>query len=433
MLGFLKSNSVPIGIDFGYTAVKLLQIVPGDPHELIAAAQVDIPEHIRSDVAERSRFLRDALPAAIQNSKFRGKVAVCSIPAWQTFMQHLQVDKGNAASILNQVKSQLQATIGCDPERAVIRHIEVSDVFRHGQPMREAICFAVSRDIVMNQVELLKKCKLEAGGLHGEPIALLNAYRHLYRRDGDDQTTTMYLDLGNFDTRAMIGHGSVLRFAKTIPVGGRHFDQDIAKALNCDEQAAHVHRMQEIGAEGFAAPDHANVGESALGQSGEMSSGGVGGMLSVASHTAAQTQPSQLAIAQSERRHSGIPREFRALQDRVDDDSTTSQMGEKSLVREAMADGVLQIVDELRMCVRYHRSLFPDREISRIILNGGESRDSELCRYIASILGLNAYVGDPLKRVQSTKTSQMREIGKLNEQPGWAVAIGLCLTESSGE
>ena len=47
--GFTKTKFSPIAIDFGSDSLKLLQIIPTDPPQLVAAASSTIPEHARTD------------------------------------------------------------------------------------------------------------------------------------------------------------------------------------------------------------------------------------------------------------------------------------------------------------------------------------------------------------------------------------------------
>lgn len=439
MLGFLKSNSAPIAIDFGYAAVKVLQVQPGESMELLGAALLEIPESIRSNPAERAMFLQESLPKLLQDGRFKGKTASCSIPAWQTFVQHLQIEKSDNTKVREEVGAQLQASIGCDPSCAVIRHVEVGEVFREGRMMQEVIAFAVSREVVMGQVELLKKCKLEVAGLHAEPIALLHAYKHLYRRDGDERTTTLYVDIGYHGTRAMIAHGTELKFAKTIPVGGRHYDEEIARALHCDQEAAHAHRMQEVISACEVAGSYSAAESSGDSMRGRGKSARKGAMIALADEEAGRSehQPSSASTTITadgyERRASSVPREFHKLDTDHSDDDDHSTMREESLVRQSMADAVLQQIDELRLCVRYHRAMYPDRPLDRMIMNGGESHDRELCRRMASLLSVTSYIGDPLKRIAvKDSTKRLTGIKRLHDQPGWAVPMGLCIAPTDG-
>ncbi len=409
-LGFFKSTIAPVAIDFGYAELKLLQVQPGEPATLIAAAREVIPEASRNDPAARQMFLTEALPRLIRDGGFKGKTAICSIPAWQTFVQHMQVRGGdNADAITDQLKAQLQAIIACDPNNVVVRHVEVGDVYKENQQMIEVICFAVARDVVMRQIELLNKCRMEIGGFHAEPIAVVKSFEHLYRREGDEEITTLYVDLGASCTKAMIAHGKDIRFAKTIPVGGRHFDQRLAEVLSCDLNAARAHRL----AEARPAMVGAAIGASAL------SGGGA--------NVVQRIQAAKVGTA-ADRRVGSVPGEFAPVH--ADGESghsgpDASNQG-SSAVRQAIEPLVEQLIDELKMCARYHRRLFEDRSLDRIVFVGGESMDRAFCCEVAEAIGVVTYQGNPFGRLNRTGEERFVGFDGSHAEPGWSVALGLC-------
>ena len=59
---------------------------------------------------------------------------------------------------------------------------------------------------------------------------------------------------------------------------------------------------------------------------------------------------------------------------------------------------VESMADELKMCARYHGSLFGGQKIDRVIFLGGEARSTILCRKLAESLNVPAQLGDPIAR-----------------------------------
>lgn len=91
-------------------------------------------------------------------------------------------------------------------------------------------------------------------------------------------------------------------------------------------------------------------------------------------------------------------------------------------------EAIEMLADEIGMCVRYHESLFQGRRVERAVFAGGESRDGALCREIARRLRLTAQAGDPLASVGRTGNEPASGVDFKTPQPGWAVALGLCLS-----
>lgn len=85
------------------------------------------------------------------------------------------------------------------------------------------------------------------------------------------------------------------------------------------------------------------------------------------------------------------------------------------------------LTDELSMCLRYHESIFPGHRVERVVFVGGEATHTALCQHVARSLRLPAQVGDPLARVARTGSEPTVGVDMNGAQPGWAVAVGLCL------
>ena len=59
---------------------------------------------------------------------------------------------------------------------------------------------------------------------------------------------------------------------------------------------------------------------------------------------------------------------------------------------------------------------------------GGESSHEALCAEIARVLKLPAQAADPLARVGRSGNEPAEGVDLSSAQPGWAVAMGLCLS-----
>ena len=91
------------------------------------------------------------------------------------------------------------------------------------------------------------------------------------------------------------------------------------------------------------------------------------------------------------------------------------------------AESVESLTDEISMCLRYYRSLFPDDPVCRAILLGGETRSKPLCHAIARTLRLPTQIADPFARLGKEKSGGSLGLNLNEPQPGWATPLGLCL------
>jgi type IV pilus assembly protein PilM len=403
-IGMFSSQVSPIAIDFGTSVVKVLQVAPGEPPALVAAAQIEIPDAARLDMNKRHDFLAEELPKTLRKGKFKGKKVACSIPSSRTFVQHLQVPTVGPVIGDEFINGQLSALIGLPPNNMVIRTVSVADLVKpDGGTRQETICFAVPRDVVMKQIDMLRRCKLEVTGVHTEQHAIIWAFNHLHRRQGDDQFTNLIIDLGWGSTKVGISHGARLMFAKSIPIGGRHYDQHIADTLHCDLASARAHREATMEAVAPVRPAAARTGSAILdrGLSSAAESGARGGS-AIATDRRSGSLPAALVPAGEDNDVPPAPRgvDFTELNE--------------------------SIVDEIRMCLRYHRALFESRKVDRAIFVGAGSRNTPMCRMIAKRINAPALLGDPMARVKKDGSASVIDVRPDDVLPGWTVACGLC-------
>jgi len=96
------------------------------------------------------------------------------------------------------------------------------------------------------------------------------------------------------------------------------------------------------------------------------------------------------------------------------------------------AEQIEALTDEISMCLRYHRQLFPDDPVCRSILFGGETRSKTLCHAVARSLRLPTQIADPLARLNKERVNSALGIDLNEPQPGWATPLGLCLMPGVG-
>lgn len=372
--GLLNSNTPVIAVDFGASALKVLQVSTGEEPGLIAAASVETPAELIGDPLERLVFQLEALPGVIASGKFRGKRLMISIPALQTWVQHLQVQRAEGADLKQLIPVQLQTQTGHDPSSLVIRHYEVCETQRGSSNRIEAICVAVRRGLVMKVLETLRAHKLEVVGVHSEHIALCRAIPQLVGSAGAEEAT-LAIDLGYSSTKLVITHGDTPVFAKTIEVSGSSMDAAAAEQLGCGVSAARTRRLRTQ----------------------ELCRGSQPG-----EHTAPAAQDAATAVA------------------------PVSAAGGETL---DLHDQVEGLTDEIAMCLRYHDAMFPDNTVRRTVFLGGESRHDGLCGELARAIRLSAHVADPIATLSAgTKQNRVVNVDFSAPQPGWALPLGLCLS-----
>ena len=386
------NNHPPIAIDLGYASAKLLQ-VSGD--QVQGADEIAMPSDAAEDIDARLDALHEALPAVLEEGTFRGRRVMLSMPGFSTVLQAMHLD-GSGTSDRQRAMQMLLPDKG---DEYMVRPIEVAD---GGSAGCDVICQAMSRHVVLRHVELLHDMKLEIAGVVAEPRPMVAAFEHLHRREDDQDCCTMHVDMGAGGTTVVMAHGSRIVLARSIAVGGRHFDQRIADVLNCDLEAARAHRLASdapapVPAESAAQPASGMALLDAVGHDG----GAVQTM-----DRRGQEQPSSLGPSMS-----GAP----AVASHVD-----------------LTVVIETLVDDLRLCLRHHADAWPQVNVGRVIFTGGEARQEWLCRDIVQRLNLAGQVGDPLARLTCSGESTPLVGWVDRPKPDWSLVAGLALLHEQG-
>jgi len=182
--------------------------------------------------------------------------------------------------------------------------------------------------------------------MHSEFEAVLFAMQHGQEESED---STLYVDLGCATTKVLIAQGRQLTFARAIELGGRHLDETIAHQLKLTHTQARHQRlsMSQLPKQAAPAPS-------------ESVAAGIGGT-------------------------SSRPSMHRAIRPEAD-----------------LTEPLEILTDEIKMCMRYHNSLFPSRRLANVVFVGGESRQRAMCEHIARVLRLPAQQADPMARIART-------------------------------
>jgi type IV pilus assembly protein PilM len=377
------SGVLPIAVDFGVGSLKVLQVEAGEPLKLVAAARLETPDDLLNKHAERLEFQVKALPKLIKHGGFKGKRVVCAIPSWQTSCKQIQFQRTEGLPVATLVDAAIPVQFGRDPSSLVYRYLELGGA---GGKL-DVIVFAVGRDLVDKLMRALTGSKLEPVGMHSEFHAAVRAFDHIHRREGDLDTTTLYLDIGTATTNVMIAHGTSLAFARVVDVGGARLDELLAKQLDCSISEARRRRQE---------------------------------MESAAALPAGASGPRAAAV-EGERRAQQTPAGFGG---EVLSQPAVPVSPESGDLREPLE----MLTDEVQMCLRYHASQHPQRKVDRVLFLGGQSRYRGLCQHVARQLRLSAQVVDPIARVARGGTEPTLGVDFRQAQPGWAVTLGLCLS-----
>lgn len=215
-----KTKTMPVGIDLGTAVVKMAQMRDDDGHlELFAAAQVDVPSDCRGDSAKRRDFMARSMRALLKDNGFKGRQCAISVPAVDTFVQHVKIAMMSPDEIDKALRWELESKLPFNSSDAIIRHITVGNVQNEKEGEQEVIAIAISRQSAEAYLKMAGAGKMEVVALNVEPCAILECFTRLLGQADDANEATLFLDLGEAYTQVVIAYGSELVFARNLLFG----------------------------------------------------------------------------------------------------------------------------------------------------------------------------------------------------------------------
>ncbi len=413
-----KAN--PIGVDFGSDALRLAQvtIVEGE-YRLTAAASAAVPSEVRRDEPARLRFFVEKTRELLGKGAFQGRTAVLGLPAARTFIQHLRMGRMDDAATKKALEWEARGKLPIDPSQALLRHIVAGEVYHDQEAQNEVIVMAAGKQFVDDLLSSAARAKLDVVGMNVEAKAVVDCFSRIYRRKTDAEMTSCFVDIGAVGTRATIARSRQILFARSIAVGGDHFNRAAAASLGMSVDEVKALRI----AQGSAAAAMVDPARAISDHAEPVEAGGMallGAQLARRQH---EGDGRSDAVALMDSRESGV-QSGRWESPKSPPPATEPAMA----IEQACDECVTRLIEELDLCRRYYEATFPNRPVDRLIFVGAEARQRGLCQRIAREMGLAAQVGDPMVRMnRTTQVGIDSGIDRRQPQPGWAVAIGLSM------
>ena len=389
MLGVLRQKVYPIGVDLGSCSLKMVQLTQnGNGLSLVAAARADVPREIQDIPSERQEWYIESFRELLSSKPFKGRRVISCLAARELLVQHLRVPKMDEKHLEKALPWEAQGKVPFNINTARLHHIVAGEVYDGAECKQEVILMAASATVVKQHLNLIERTKVQVDMINVEPVALVNCFLHLLKKDDTQQKGTMLIDLGHSCSKVVITHGADIAFCRTIGIGA----EQMVRAI-CDKLSVEYAEAARLYLDYFL-----NVGRA--------------DQVSKASTPSAAAAGLEVGGA-VESKEAATLTEEESLEVRVQRAILLSQQN---------------LAEEIRSCVRYHDLVFGSQPVGRAIFVGGQAKNKSLCRQLARNLGLPAQLGDPLARIEpSSLIGKHSDLAADERHCDWAVAFGLSL------
>jgi type IV pilus assembly protein PilM len=238
---------LPIGVDIGSTAVRLLQL-GGSERDLrvVDAGKIAISR----EAAGRTDTYREAVVSGIRRllkeRRFRGHEAVMALAPEQASVRNIRMPAMDAAELDGAVHWEAQNKFPFDTATAVIQYQRAGQVYQGDEALEEIIVFATPREEIEATIALASEAGLNLVSLDAEPCTVFRGFERFLQRREDEDTACLMADVGA-RTQVVISRGRDIVFVKMIPIGGAVFNRAVAECLDLEPSEAEALRRR-IGA-----------------------------------------------------------------------------------------------------------------------------------------------------------------------------------------
>src|SRR4051812_26581134 len=248
MIKISRAQVLPIGVDFGFDSIKLLQLAASNGQlSVLASARLPLPEEARKDSNLRLPVSMDILRRLIRTGGFVGKNIVTTLPREIVQVKNLRLPQMPATELERAVHFEAKNIFSFDTEQAQIRYLHAGEV-RQGVDARQEVIVLGAKDTEVNDfIEQLHRCGVVVESLDFEPCAMYRGIERFIRRREDEQEVHVLVDVGARRSQVVIGKGREISFYKPIDIGGQHLTDAVVRKLGItvDEAPALRRRLMD--------------------------------------------------------------------------------------------------------------------------------------------------------------------------------------------
>ncbi len=243
-----KRKRLPIGIDLGSESIKMLQLrVSPDQSAAVAAAAVwQFPYGVSKDPAQRRQQAVEAVSAMLKQGGFKGRDAVSALPCSRVGIKNVRLPRMPAHEVWDAVKWEATERFGFEVSEDCLSWIDAGEVRSGTDTAQELILLAANQAAIDDHLALLSAMKLSPAAIDVEPVAMFRVFERFLRREEDELTARVLVDLGASGTRVVVARGRQIVFIKSLDVGGSALTLAVSRQFNLSEEEAAQFRLRAM-------------------------------------------------------------------------------------------------------------------------------------------------------------------------------------------
>jgi Tfp pilus assembly PilM family ATPase len=220
MVGFFKNHTYPIGVDMGDDALTLAQMANGTGNlHLHACLSIKCPDSIEPGSPTWQKWAIEMITKSVCYGGFRGKNVIAAMPPREVFIDTIRTPRVPQAELQNAILNSMKPKLGVDPNDILMEYLQTNS--------ENLLVMATDKTKLYKHLAIYEKARLKVVSISIWPLAVLNAYSHLWaKRMNQDDNPVMLLDIAQSYTNIIICDSANLYFAHSASVGSQNLKID---------------------------------------------------------------------------------------------------------------------------------------------------------------------------------------------------------------
>ncbi len=235
-----------IGLDVSDESAKyfLFRVVSGGRLKPERWGEIPLPQGC---VAEGEIKNPDSLAALLaqwleaESPDVRSSFFVVSLPEEKGFVRTIQLPKVAPDQVADAVRWEIEAQVPL-PEKELVYDYEIIEPIEDHLDHRDVLITAFPKNSVASYLDVLHRAGIRVAAFELESQAIVRSTV----ADLRDRNATLIVDIGRLRTGFFLVGGGTTIFTSTVQIGGKLFNEHIAKNLGVDGNAAEAMK-KEVG------------------------------------------------------------------------------------------------------------------------------------------------------------------------------------------
>jgi len=242
----IQRGLTPIGVDFGASGAKLMQLRKSrGVWSVVGAARVEAPQG-EEDPARCARMYSEAIAARVEAAGFIGRRCVIGLDNQSVKVRSVRLPHMADNDADNALRVDGAARLGLKEVRCEIGWMRAGEV-RQGDEVRdEIILVGATHEHAEHAIEAVSGAGLQPMACEPSFVACARAMGWRHRRQSDQRHVRIVIDIGAKSSGVMVLRGDSLAFYKQLDWGGARLDEAAAKRLSLDVGTAEEIRRQRM-------------------------------------------------------------------------------------------------------------------------------------------------------------------------------------------